>query len=147
MHFHKFFIFSLIFCILCLMACSGSSQNNTPEAVKKSFKEKYPSEKVEWSKDTHGNHEAAFEKDGEKYRADFEPSGKWIETENSVKFDDLPKAVKETIKEKFDKDDVVEIELVDHHSKGQFYDIEFRQKGKNHDVEVSPQGRIIGQDK
>ncbi|PHN05131.1 PepSY-like domain-containing protein [Flavilitoribacter nigricans] len=135
----------LIFCI-CAVGCTAQESNNgIPEAVLRSFEQKYPKENSpEWEKDDHGNFEAHFKKDGEKYRADFTPAGQWIETENSIKYDDLPEAVQDAIKEQFDKDDITEIEQVEHSSKGWFYDVEFKQKGKNKDVEYNPAGMIIG---
>lgn len=104
---------------------------------------KYPDiQNLSWNTDDHGNQEAEFEMDGEKYRADFDQQGQWIETENSIDYEDLPDAVKEAISE-YDKDDIAEIEQVDNREKGQFYDVEFKQKGKNKDIEIRADGTIV----
>ena len=118
-----------------------------PEAVRQAFKAKYPDEhSPKWNEDSHGYYEAKFKKKGEKYRADFDKSGYWIETENDVKYSELPAAVIATLQKRntsFDQSDITEIEYVTHYTKGQFYDIEFRQKGKNFDLMVRPDGTII----
>lgn len=111
----------------------------------KNFDKKYPDAKnITWEIDDHGYHEAKFEMDGEKYRADFDGEGNWIETERNIKYKNLPEAVKKTIEEQYDKDDVEEVELVDHPTKGTFYDVELKQDGKKFDVEVAANGRVIG---
>jgi len=115
-----------------------------PDNVKKAFQIKYKGESdPDWKKDSHGNYEAHFEKDGIHYRADYSPDGKWIETESSISFDELPKAVQKEIKEKFPDQEITEIERVEHHSKGLFYDVEFKRKGKNKDVEFRESGEIL----
>jgi hypothetical protein len=115
-----------------------------PKTVKTAFKNKYPSEKKpNWEKDSHGNFEAHFKKDGKKYRADFSPKGNWIETELSIKKENLPKAIKQVISSKFKDEDITEVEYVQSATKGTFYDVEFKQKGKNKDVEFRENGQII----
>ncbi|WP_222845773.1 PepSY-like domain-containing protein [Flavilitoribacter nigricans] len=89
----------LIFCICAVSCTAQESKNGIPEVVLRTFEQKYPKENSpEWEVDANGNFEAHFKKDGEKYRADFTPAGQWIETENSIKYDDLPEAVQDAIK-------------------------------------------------
>lgn len=115
------------------------------EAVATAFHEKYPNEKSpDWEIDDQGNFEAKFKKKGEKYRADFSESGKWIETENSIKADNLPKPIKAILKAQYDDHKIVEVERVQHHSKGLFYDVELKKDGKKMDVEFKADGTIIG---
>ncbi|ULC59919.1 PepSY-like domain-containing protein [Flaviramulus sp. BrNp1-15] len=135
-----------LFTILLLsiaFSCNQNANSQVPEAVKKTFQLKYPGENdPDWHKDAHGNFESHFKIDGVKYRADFNPNGMWIETETSIKKKDLPKAIRERIDNEFDGK-IAEIEKVDHHSKGIFYDVEFKQKGKNKDIEFKANGDII----
>lgn len=133
----------LYFTILLFFPLTGCAQK-TPDAVLSAFELKYPKENSpEWEVDANGNFEAGFKKKGEKYRADFSPDGKWIETERSIKKKDLPKVIQEIIKKEYKNEDLVEIEEVDHHSKGRFYDVEFKAKGKNMDVEFNEQGQVL----
>ena len=137
------------FCFLILVALSscGVAEGQIPEVVKKSFADKYPDEKSpKWMVDDNGNYEAQFKKKGEPYRADFDKNGNWIETENTIKYSNLPEPVKDAIKKDYDKDDIVEIERVEHPTKGLFFDIEFKKKGEKHDVEYNSSGTIIGRE-
>ncbi|WP_323788947.1 PepSY-like domain-containing protein [Psychroserpens sp.] len=124
--------------------CQNAANAQAPEEVKQTFQAKYPGENdPDWHKDSNGNYEANFKIDGIKYRADFAPNGKWIETESSIDKNELPQAIKDVIKAKFSDEDITEIEKVEHHSKGLFYDVEFKRDGKNKDVEFKPNGEII----
>lgn len=124
--------------------CQNTVNAQAPDAVKETFQNLYPGENdPDWEKDSNGNYESHFKIDGIKYRADFSPDGKWIETETSIGKDDLPEAIKEVIKSKYNDEEITEIEKVEHHSKGLFYDVEFKKKGKNMDVEFRSNGEII----
>ena len=150
----KNILFSLI--ILCSFSCADSqdkksqqeseaTSTSTPgQEAQENFKARYPqAENVEWGTDSNGYQEASFVFNGKKLRADFDKDGSWIETEESIKYEDLPSTVREIIEADYDKDDISEIEEVDHHSDGKFYDIEFKQKGKNQDIKITPGGEIL----
>lgn len=141
-----------IFC--CLLFCLSFSCTNAQitdadkSKMEAAFKAQYPNAKdVSWEKDSNGNYEAQFEQNDEKYRADFSPTGSWIETENSIKFKHLPKAVQDAIEREYDKDDIEEIEQVHHFQKGIFYDVEYDEKGKKKfDIEYNALGKKIGRE-
>ena len=119
-------------------------ESGVPEAVQMSFQKKYPGETdPDWQQDEHGYWESHFKIDGEKYRADFNADGSWVETENSIKDGELPEAIKKVIAEKYADREITEVEHVDNAKKGVFYDVEFKQKGKNMDVEFREDGTII----
>ena len=135
---------SVFLLVILLISCNNTAKGQVPKTVKTAFKNKYPSEKKpNWEKDSHGSFEAHFKKDGKKYRADFSPKGNWIETELSIKKENLPKAIKQVISSKFKDEDITEVEYVQSATKGIFYDVEFKQKGKNKDVEFRENGQII----
>jgi hypothetical protein len=126
------------------LSCRSSEEENAPEVVMTAFQKKYPDENdPDWHKDRNGNFESNFKKDGSHYKADFSPDGSWIETERRIKKKDLPEAVGVRLKEDFDEYEVVEIEEVDHHSKGLFYDVELRKDGEKKDVEFNRKGEVI----
>ncbi len=119
-----------------------------PEEVLKAFEEKYPNaEKVVWSIDRNARHEAGFMQDGTHFRADFEADGNWVETEISVKWDDLPEATKAAFKDEDKKKDIVEIEFVDSNKEGRFYDIEYKTDGHKQDIRITPDGKVLGTDR
>ena len=133
-----------ILCAAILLSCNNNTKGQTPEAVKKTFQAKYPGENdPDWHQDDHGYYEAHFKIDGVKYRADFNTDGSWVETETSIDKKALPKAIKNSIKDNYDSEEITEIEKVDSATKGIFYDVEFKQKGKNKDVEFRADGSII----
>jgi hypothetical protein len=130
--------------IITILACQNTVKAQAPDAVKSTFQKMYPGENdPDWHKDDHGNYESNFKVDGVKYRADFSPNGNWIETETSIDVKDLPKAIRDIIKADYGSEDITEVEKVEHHSKGVFYDVEFKKKGKNMDVEFKENGDII----
>ncbi|MGB3182374.1 MAG: PepSY-like domain-containing protein [Cyclobacteriaceae bacterium] len=152
--------FILSLCLVCTqLACTqakdrSDDDDNNEEAkeqkddkyklARATFEQKYPDAKdVDWNTDSNDYYEAEFEQDDEKYRADFEQDGTWIETENSIDYDDLPEAIQEAVKRDYDPDDITEVEQVDHAKKGKFYDVEFKDKGKNKDVEYREDGSVI----
>lgn len=138
------FLFTLIFLLSFHFVSCQATDKEVPDAVQKAFSAKYPKEKSpSWEIDAHGNFEAQFKAKGEKYRADFLPNGSWIETENSIKFKELPKVIRDKIDSDYSMSVIAEIEHVQHHSKGEFYDVEFKRKGKNKDVEFDPKGNVI----
>jgi hypothetical protein len=126
-----------------------SCQNGMPpEAVAKAFAEKYPNaEKATWTIDRNGRFEADFKLDGTKYRADFDGNGQWVETETSVKWKDLPEATQKAFENEDKKKDIVEIELVDSHEKGVFYDIEYKIGIGKQDIMITPEGSVLGTDR
>ncbi|UZO81132.1 PepSY-like domain-containing protein [Aquimarina sp. ERC-38] len=129
--------------VFLIISCS-LAQEKVPEAVQVAFEGKYPGENdPDWEVDAHGNYESHFKINGIKLRADFKPDGTWIETEQSIKKKELPKVVQKKIEELYSDEEITEIEKVDHYQKGVFYNIEFKQKGKNKDVEMTADGRFL----
>ncbi|QYA26464.1 hypothetical protein G3I01_13460 [Gramella sp. MT6] len=119
-------------------------KNEVPEVVQRTFQNKYPVENdPDWEKDDHGNWESHFKIDGEKYRADFNADGSWIETENSIKKENLPDAIKKKIEEEYPDRKITEVEHVNSAKEGEFYDVEFKQKGKNMDVVFKEDGSVM----
>lgn len=138
------FTYTLLLCAIGLTSCQEAVP--TPEVVTKAFQQKYASQTAsKWEVDSHGNFEAHFEDDGIKYRADFSPEGIWIETETSIDKKDLPKVIKDRLKKEYDYYNISEVEKVDHPTKGLFYDVEFKQKGKNIDVEFDADANVLNQ--
>lgn len=134
----------LILALVLIFGCPSALKAQAPDAVKKTFQTKYPGENdPDWHQDDHGYYEAHFKKKGIKYRADFNADGTWVETETNIEKKDLPEAIRRVINDKYSSEEISEIEKVDSATKGIFYDVEFKQKGKNKDVEFKADGSII----
>ena len=81
-------IASLLIVILMIgtASCQDSKDKKAPQSVVANFQAKFPGEtNPDWHLDSNGLWEANFKIEGERYRADFQPNGLWIETENSIK--------------------------------------------------------------
>ena len=130
--------------LLFLAACVEATEDGPlPDKIIEEWKRRYPdADRIkDWEVDGNGYYEVRFKDDGQKLRADFTHYGQWIETEYSLDYKDLPKAVKEAIKEsEYDKDDIDEVEHTDHYRRGTFYDVEFEIDGKKIDVEFREDG-------
>ncbi len=130
-----------------LLSCQEKKEdekNEVPKAVEVAFQKKYPGENdPDWEQDDHGYWESHFEIDGEKYRADFNADGTWVETENDIKKKELPEAIQKAIKENYADYEITEVEHVQNAEKGEFFDVEFKQKGKNKDVMFRKDGTEI----
>ena len=125
-------------------SCQDKDSDEVPEAVLKTFQKMYPGEDdPDFKQDDHGYWEAHFKIDDEKYRADFFADGTWRETENSIKEKNLPKAVREAIKKQYGDEEITEVEHVKSAKYGEFYDVEFKRKGKNRDVMYRKDGSVI----
>lgn len=77
------------------------------------------------------------------YRANLSPDGQWIETETSIKPKALPKLISVQLEKEYKGFKIVEIEEVDHYSKGRFYDVEFKKDGEKKDMELSLEVTVI----
>jgi hypothetical protein len=125
----------------------GCTIGQVPDEAREAFKQRFPNaENAAWNIDRNGYNEVEFTLDGKKYRADFDAKGEWVETESSVKWDDLPLAVQEAFKLEDKKKDIVEIEFVHNREKGKFYDIEFKKGGGKLDIAIRPDGTVLGTD-
>ena len=130
--------------VFTLATCQEKNHKSAPDVVKKTFQKMYPGEDdPDWHIDANGNYESNFKIKGIHYRADYSPDGNWIETENSIDKKDLHKIIQKKIKKNYSEYEITEVERVEHHAKGIFYDVEFKQKGKNKDVEFNAEGEVL----
>jgi hypothetical protein len=112
--------------------------------IEKAFSEKYPEIKVSrWKSESNGSWEAHFEKDGIKYRSDFDAEGTWVETEYNTSFSQLPSEVRSAIELKYNTNDILDVEGVESPTHGTFYDVEFQQGAEKVDVMFDTQGKVL----
>lgn len=138
---------SILFAIGCNHKAEGQDNGKkakAPDAVKATFQNMYPGENdPDWHIDSHGYYESHFKIKGVRHRADFNKDGSWIETEVSIKKDELPQVIQDAINADYSDEEITEIERVDSAAKGLFFDVEFKRKGKNMDVEFNAAGERI----
>ena len=130
--------------LLAMAAATTSSVIAVPPEVESAFSVKYPDAgEKKWQIDENGYWEAGFQLGELEYRADFTTDGAWVETEQSIKLEELPDAVQRAVKRDFGEDEIAEIESVDHPTKGDFFDVEFKRDGKNFDAEYNAAGERL----
>ncbi len=113
-----------------MFASIYSFAGTPPEAVKKTFMDKYPGvAKVSWGKENATEWEAEFTFKGEKLSANFKEDGTWVETEHKITFEQLPKAVAEVLKKSYADWKIVEVDKTETAKNGLIYEADLK-KGK-----------------
>jgi hypothetical protein len=74
---------------------------NIPAAVSSAFKAKYASVTSPSWKMKGGNYQASFRMNNEEMKAEFDNTGKWLQTENKIATTSLPATVQSEIKKDF----------------------------------------------
>ncbi len=88
-------IFFVSLVILCANA-TGCAQKKVPSEVDYSFTTKFSNAtNVSWDKENSTEYEAEFELNGSKYSANFSETGKWLETERVITYEELPELVQQ----------------------------------------------------
>ncbi|CAN5625149.1 hypothetical protein BH11BAC2_BH11BAC2_22860 [soil metagenome] len=124
------------------------SASKVPASVLTAFKTKFPTvSKVEWEIENTKEYEAGFKMNGVETSANFDESGKWLETETEIKISELPSAVQESLKNEFvgyKINEASKLMLVD---KGNCYEAEVEKGEDTFDILFSPDGKVISKTK
>ncbi|MCT4623198.1 MAG: PepSY-like domain-containing protein [Schleiferiaceae bacterium] len=128
--------------VLFLSSCSEVKQEETPEAVLKSFNSMFPNaQEVEWELEE-DVWEAEFTLDEHEVSAEFNLEGEWLETETELGKEQIPHAVASVISEKYPNCMWLGYEEV---RKPEFmaYEIEIEFEGETHEILISGSGEIL----
>jgi hypothetical protein len=124
--------------------CQKLKDSDIPAAVISSFKKTFSNaDKVQWSKEGPGDFEAEFKSKGVEKSANFDASGKWVNTETVMKESDLPPQVKSAIAKEFAGYKVREVELYESPEKPAGYELELKKKNSEFEVIMAADGRIL----
>jgi hypothetical protein len=141
----KKFIVLLSVCLL--VSLMGFTQKITPEKVpvpvKQAFAEKFPTAtniKYEMEKK---DFEINFKDKGVEMSANFDATGKWMETETEIKQAELPKEVSAAVTRNFVGFKISGIAKVESPTKGLFYEMYLKKDNEAYEVEFSPKGDIL----
>jgi hypothetical protein len=132
----------------CLLISSmGYLQNIPPDEVpvpvKKAFAKKFPSAtnvKYEMEKK---DYEVTFKDKGVGMSANFDATGKWLETETVIKESDLPKEVTASVAKNFADFRISEATKVNTPNKGLFYEMDLKTDKEGYEVQFSPKGKVL----
>ena len=138
----------MLFSVACLIAGFAEGQklkdSDVPEAVKATFAKNFPKAKeVKWSKEGTSEFEAEFEIAEVEQSANFDKTGKWLETETEIKKSELPQAVQATIAKEFAGFTVDETEKVESPGKALLYEIELKKDKVRYEVQFSADGKVV----
>lgn len=129
---------------VCLAQAQKLKENELPAAVKDSFTKRFPKASgVSWSKENPTEFEAEFKSNGSEQSANFDQTGKWIETETEIKKSALPANVKAAVEKEFAGYKINEAEKTETFADGTFYEVEIEKGELNYEVQISTDGKVI----
>lgn len=123
------------------------SADKVPAAVSAAFKTKFSTaEKVKWEMEN-TEYEANFKLNGKEVSANFDETGKWLETETEIKVSDLPAAIQSTLKKDFAGFKVKEASKIESVKNGNGYEAEIEKGEETFDVLFSADGKVLSKTK
>ncbi|GEM_PF-1052461 len=90
-------------------------------------------------------YEVAYVMDGKNFEAEISGDGKVIVVDEQIEMNDAPEPVQKTFKEKIGDGEIVKIEKATE-GKEIYYEVEFKKDGKEHEVKVSPDGKVMAEE-
>ncbi len=147
----------MLFSVICLVAGFAKAQklkdSEVPASVKQTFAKNFPKAKeVKWSKEGTSEFEAEFVRGtsdsfGEnaevEQSANFDKTGKWLETETEIKKSELPQAVQAAIAKEFAGFTVDEPEKVESPGNVLLYEMELKKDKVKYEVQFSADGKVV----
>lgn len=130
-------------------ACAQKiSADKVPPAVTSAFKAKFSGvTKVSWELEKTNEYEASFKLNGSEMSANFDNSGKWLETETEIKVSALPAAVSATLKKDFANFKISEASKIESVTNGNCYEVEIEKGEETFDVLFTSEGKLISKTK
>ena len=134
--------------LICLLtSLLGYSQKITPEKfpgiVKQAFAKKFPSTtdvKYEMEKK---DYEINFKVNGVEMSANFDATGKWLETETEIKESDLSKEISSSVVKNFAGFKISEVAKVETPNKGLIFEMDLKKDKEGYEVQFSPNGDVL----
>ena len=83
-----------------------------------------------------------YKKDGREFELQIDDDGKFLEIEESMKMENLPPAVQETVKAESAGGKIKELVLETEKGKT-FYEVEFEKDGKEYEVKIAEDGTVL----
>jgi len=117
--------------------------NKVPAPVKQAFAKKFPGAtdvKYEMEKK---DYEINFKDKGVEMSANFDATGKWLETETEIKESDLPKEVSASVAKNFAGFKISEVAKTETPNKGLIYEMDLKKDKEGFEVQFSPKGVIL----
>ena len=114
-----------------------------PDVVLQNFQAKYPhANAVKWEKEG-GIFNVEFILDGQEYEAEFDKTGKWLETEKEINISDLPQAIQKVLNTRYSGYEIEEAEYVDTAEYGIIYEVVIAKGDKEIEIYFDPDAMIL----
>ena len=130
-----------------LISLVSFSQKITPDkipaSVKQAFTKIFPSATVVKYLMEKKNYEVNFTDKGFVMSANFDATGKWLETETEIKPEDLPEEVTASIAKNFAGYKIAEVGKVEKTGTGLVYEMDLKKDKEGFEVQFSPNGDIL----
>jgi hypothetical protein len=115
-----------------------------PPHVVSAFKAKFPDvTKTIWEMENGNEYEAEFKLNGKEVSANFDNSGKWLETETEIKVSALPIEVQNALKKYFVGFEIEEASKVESAEFGNCFEVEIEKGEENLEVLIALDGKIL----
>ena len=122
--------------------------DQVPAAVVSSFVGKFPGvSKVTWEKEIETQYEANFKVNGIETSASFDLTGKWLETETTIKTSALPAPIQAAITKDYAGYKINEASKVDDPANVIYFEAEIEKGEETYDVQYTPDGKLISKTK
>lgn len=139
-------IFLVALAILCASA-TGCAQKKVPNAVDSAFKTKFSNAtNVSWDKENDHEYEAEFKINGVNYSANFSDTGKWLETEQVITYEELPQSVKQNFMASHKDAKVKGVAKIDTSEGETRYEIEVKQLLSSEELFYDANGKELQDD-
>ncbi|HNW74407.1 MAG: PepSY-like domain-containing protein [Bacteroidales bacterium] len=128
--------------ILLIAGCSFAG--NPPAAVKNAFEKKFPgATSVSWGKENAQEWEAEFTLNGKKISANFQVDGTWVETEEPINKEELPKAVLSVIEKQYPGWAIMETDKTETAKNGTIYEADLKNGAKKLSLAFKEDGTTV----
>ena len=142
-----FVLLTLIFALSIGAQEKTINKNQVPAAVLDSFAKAYPKATAKRYAKEIENGKTYYEIESKEGTISrdllFEPDGKIAEIEESVPYDSLPSAIKDTVSAKYGKSAFVSAEKITHPGKPLTYGLVLKVKSKKREMEFNPDGTRV----
>lgn len=124
------------------------SADKVPAVVTSAFKTKFPTvAKTSWEMENKTEYEANFHLNGVETSANFDNTGKWLETETELKIAALPKSIQATIKKDYAGFKINEASKIESLKNGKCFEAEIEKGEETFDVLFTADGKVLNKTK
>ena len=123
--------------------CQKITEDKVPANVKSAFQKKFPSASKVGYEMEKTDYEVSFLLGGTEYSANFDKTGKWLETETELTNAQIPANVKETLNKEFAGYKIKESVKVETPDISLMYEFDVAKGESKFEIEISAEGKLV----